>query len=60
MRAKHKYLIGYPGEGQVVYGKNAERGTSQYAIPMTLNQAEWMRRKMPSKKAIIFRIAPLK
>jgi len=53
---KHKYLVGYRGESQVLYGKNAEKGTSQYAQPMTLNQAEWMRKKMPCKNAVIFEV----
>ena len=57
---KHKYLVGYRGDGQVLYGKNAEKGTFRYAEPLTLNQAEWFRRKMPCKKAVIFRVEEIK
>ena len=52
---KHKYLVGYPTEGNVVYGKDKQK-EGQCVEPMTLFRAKKYQKIMPCKGAVIFEI----
>jgi len=56
---KHNYLIGYAGEGQVVYGTDKE-GEACHLDLMTLFQAKREKKKFPDKKRIrIYKLVEL-
>lgn len=60
-KTKHKYLVGYVGDKQCVYGKdNKEHGVS-WVDPMTLAQAHYLAAKhMQKTHAVrIYKIVPL-
>lgn len=58
-KSLHLYLVGYDKKDiRTVWGKD-NNGCAQWATPMTFQKAEWKRRKMPSKNAIIYKLIPL-
>jgi len=62
---KYKYLVGYRGDGNIMYGKY-HTGVNQdgrkkpcnedYAEPMTLHQAKKAVKKLPCDGAAIFEL----
>lgn len=64
---KDRYVVGYGGEGNVIYGKyHTEVGNRKckanedYAQPMTEFQAKRALKKMPNKGAKIFKLVEVK
>lgn len=57
---KHRFLVGYRGDHQVVYGKRCvhqlDASGVEYTEPMTRFQAERKLKKMPCKGAVIYEI----
>lgn len=61
-KSKHQFLVGYEGDGQVMYGntsKNAKNEKSLYAEPMTLYQAKVYRKSIMDRGAIIYKLVPV-
>lgn len=59
-----KYLVGWNGKGQVVYGKETKGGNFKWADPMTLKQAKKLKSEFPKaigrQKLVIFKLVPVK
>lgn len=58
---KHNYLVGYEGEGEVIYGKDGSTGNSTYADPLTLCQARLRVKKLSKNnkhERTIYRLVP--
>lgn len=63
-RAKHKYLVGFIGDYQVVYGKDKfsceyQKDITSYTKPMTLLQAKRQLKSLSGKKTI-YELKPIK
>lgn len=58
---KHKYLVGYVGEGQCVYDFKFKSNPRQYVEPMTLAQAKRKVEELntPSAKVAIYELVPI-
>lgn len=52
---KDRYVVGYQGAGNVVYGKQF-----RFTEPLTAFQAHGTLKKMPCKGAVIFKLVPVK
>ncbi len=37
-----RFVVGFPGEGNVVYGQDNEEGDSRYVLPLKLSEAKAM------------------
>lgn len=61
---KERYVIGWRGQGQCIYGKEQKDGSCNYADSMTLKQAKRLRNKFPKangrQKLLIYKLIPLK
>jgi hypothetical protein len=66
---KYKYLVGYRGDNNVMYGKyhigvNQDRllkpPNEDFSHPMTINQAKRALKKMPCRNAAIFELVEIK
>lgn len=59
-----KYLIGWSGIGQCIYGKNDSVGNYNYVDTMTLKQAKKLRSGFPKangrQKVLIFKLVSIK
>lgn len=57
-RAKHEYVVGYPGDTQVVYGREwpSTGGGRGIATPLTARQAISKRRQLLCTGSRIFRL----
>lgn len=63
MKRKDKYLVGFPGQLNPVYGNEHDNDCKIYEMPMTLNKAKKMRRKMVIgglKPPVIFKLTLVK
>lgn len=61
MKAKHPYLIAYPGDGNVYYGRRQffpKPGGAELVTPMTAFDALRALRAMPCNGAVVFRLVP--
>lgn len=47
---KHNYVVGYKGDGNIVYGKDCSSGKSKWAEPLTLFQAKNMAKRLVAGK----------
>lgn len=63
---KDRYIVGYKGAGNIVYGKrhlevsNKKAAPAEdYAHPMTEHQAKRGLKKMPCTGAVIFELVPV-
>lgn len=58
---KHNYVVGYIGEGQVVYGKD-ESELARYVTLLTLSQARKSvkRLKSPNVKSVVYKLVKVK
>lgn len=63
---KHNYVVGYEGDGQCVYGKPEEDGSSNYITPLTLIQAKMLAKKIVDKrckiidKSVVYKLVRVK
>jgi len=56
-----RYVVGYAGKNQCVYGKDKEDGTAQFADPFTLKQAKKERNRFIESEIIkIFKLVAIK
>lgn len=65
MKAKHKYVVGFVGENQCVYGKDRYSETyecevASFTHPLTLWQAKRQLKKLSSGKKTIYELKPIK
>ncbi len=59
-KREHRFVVGYPYEGNVIYGKSTknENGIEriEFVKPMTISQAKRYLKEMPEKSAAIFEV----
>lgn len=60
MKRKDKYLVGYLGAGNVVYGNNHRSNCGFYERPMNLVAAKRLLKTMPDPSAVIFKLVPVR
>lgn len=57
---RDRYVVGYRGERQVVYGKDEEFDDgllfASYTSPLTLHQAKKRKRSMPERGAAVYKL----
>lgn len=58
MKAKHEYVVGFVGDIQCVYGKDAT--PPQYIEKLTLHQAKKRLKQMVYGRKTIYKLVPVK
>ena len=58
-RKEDKYVVGYDGDSQTIYGKH-EDDERQAIYPMARPQAEVYLSEMPQRGAVIYKLVPVK
>lgn len=59
-KSKHEYVIGWPQDGQAVYGQDDSKGAFRYADPLTLFQARRKLKSLRGAKPCIFKLVIVK
>jgi len=61
MRKSKKYVVGYDGDGECIYGEDDIYGNSSLIFPMTLTEAKKMLKELdPSENRAIYKLIKVK